>query len=62
MVKIEGLFQHGLKSKGVGSSTASLKIKHIVFAVSYLDHERRKKLGMLHLLKMVGQVGIKNID
>jgi hypothetical protein len=62
VVKTEGLFQNGLMSLGVGSSTVSLNIKHTVFAVSYLDRGRRKKLDMMHLLKMVGQVGIKNID
>jgi hypothetical protein len=62
VVKIGGLFHNGLMSLRVGSSTASLKIKHIVFVASYLDRGRRKKLGMLNLLKMVGQVGTRNID
>jgi hypothetical protein len=60
VVEIEGLFLTGLMSLGVGSIVTSLKIKHIVSVVSYLDREIRKKLDMLHLLLMIGQVGIKS--
>ena len=62
VVKTEGSFGNGLMSLGAGLSIVSPNEKHIVFVVSCLDPARRKKPDIMHLLQMVGQVGIKNID